>query len=111
MDGNERVEVQENMDNCRGAIPAWIMPLYRVFETIPPAPECFDVVIIDEAGQTGPEGLILQYLAKQIIVVGDSEQISPEAIGVPEDAIDALVKRYLEDIPFKHFYTPTMSLF
>ncbi len=55
---------QEAMDNCRGAIPAWIMPLYRVFETIPPAPECFDVVIIDEASQTGPEGLVLQYLAK-----------------------------------------------
>jgi tetratricopeptide (TPR) repeat protein/very-short-patch-repair endonuclease len=104
-------QAQECMDNCRGAIPAWIMPLYRVFETIPPDPECFDVVIIDEASQTGPEGLILQYLAKQIIVVGDSEQISPEAIGVPEDEIDALVKRHLEDIPFKRFYTPTTSLF
>ena len=30
-------QAQECMDNCRDAIPAWIMPLYRVFETIPPA--------------------------------------------------------------------------
>ncbi len=104
-------EAQQCMDNCRGAIPAWIMPLYRVFETIPPTPECFDVVIIDEASQTGPEGLVLQYLAKQIIIVGDAQQISPDAIGVPEDEIDALIKRYLDDIPFKGFYTPTTSLF
>jgi very-short-patch-repair endonuclease len=87
------------------------MPLYRVFETIPPTPECFDVVIIDEASQTGPEGLVLQYLAKQIIIVGDAQQISPDAIGVPEDEIDALIKRYLEGIPFKGFYNPAMSLF
>ncbi|WP_322354595.1 AAA domain-containing protein [Dehalococcoides sp.] len=104
-------QAQECMDNCRGAIPAWIMPLYRVFETIPPAPECFDVVIIDEASQTGPEGLILQYLAKQIIIVGDAQQISPDAIGVQQEEIDTLVKRHLEGIPFKGFYHPETSLF
>ena len=104
-------QAQEAMDNCRGAIPAWIMPLYRVFETIPPAPECFDVVIIDEASQTGPEGLILQYLAKQCIIVGDDQQISPDAIGVPEDEITALVKKYLDDIPFKDNYHPLTSIF
>ncbi len=104
-------QAQECMDNCRGAIPAWIMPLYRVFETIPPAPECFDVVIIDEASQTGPEGLILQYLAKQVIIVGDAQQISPDAIGVQQEEIDTLVKRHLEGIPFKGFYHPETSLF
>ena len=104
-------QAQEAMDKCRGAIPAWIMPLYRVFETIPPAPECFDVVIIDEASQTGPEGLVLQYLAKQCIIVGDAQQISPDAIGVPEDEIEALVKRHLDGIPFKTFYTPQTSVF
>ena len=104
-------QAQECMDNCRGAIPAWIMPLYRVFETIPPAPECFDVVIIDEASQTGPEGLVLQYLAKQIIIVGDAQQISPDAIGVPQEEIETLVKRYLDGIPFNGFYHPETSLF
>lgn len=104
-------EAQECMDNCKSAIPAWIMPLYRVFDTIIPAPECFDVIIIDEASQTGPEGLILNYLAKQVIIVGDSEQISPNAVGIPEDNIDSLVKRYLGEIPFKNFYHPETSVF
>ncbi len=104
-------QAQECMDNCKSAIPAWIMPLYRVFETINAESEAFDVVIIDEASQTGPEGLVIQYLGKQCIVVGDSEQIAPEAIGVPEEAVDTLVNRYLEDIPFKRFYHPGTSLF
>jgi very-short-patch-repair endonuclease len=106
-----RRQAQHYMDECKGAIPAWIMPLYRVFETVNPAPETFDVIIIDEASQTGPEGLVIQYLAKQCIVVGDSEQISPEAIGIPLDEVDLLIKRHLGDIPFKDLYGPENSLF
>lgn len=104
-------QAQECMDNCKGAIPAWIMPLYRVFETIAPEPECFDVVIIDEASQTGPGGLIVTYLAKQCIVVGDAQQISPDSVGQPEAENDHLVKRYMDGMPFKDFYHPETSLF
>jgi len=106
-----RKQAQEYMDNCKDAIPAWIMPLYRVFETIRPEPEAFDVVIIDEASQTGPEGLMLGYLGKQCIVVGDSDQIAPEAVGIDQSAVDTLVKRYLEGIPFMGLYNPQTSLF
>lgn len=42
------------------------MPLYRVFESVKPAPGIFDVVIVDEASQCGPDSLILFYLAKKI---------------------------------------------
>jgi len=106
-----RKQAQEYMDNCKGAIPAWIMPLYRVFETVNPEPEAFDVVIIDEASQTGPEGLVIQYLAKQCIVVGDADQISPEAVGINQSEVDTLIDRYLEDVPFKYLYGPEISLF
>jgi very-short-patch-repair endonuclease len=102
---------QKYMDECKEAIPAWILPLYRVFETINPEPETFDVVVIDEASQTGPEGLVIQYLGKQCIVVGDSEQIAPEAVGTDRSAVDTMVKRYLEGIPFKDLYDPETSLF
>lgn len=107
----DRKQAQQFMDECKGAIPAYIMPLYRVFETISPAPEIFDVVIVDEASQTGPEGLVIQYLAKQCIVVGDSEQISPEAVGIPQSTVDALIARHLADIPFRNLYDPQTSLF
>ena len=106
-----RKQAKEYMDNCKGAIPAWIMPLYRVFETVSPDPEAFDAVIIDEASQTGPEGLVIEYLGKQCIIVGDSEQIAPEAVGIDQSAVDTLVKRYLNEIPFKGLYNPQTSLF
>ena len=106
-----RRQAQQYMDECKGAIPAWVMPLYRVFETVKPEPEAFDIIIIDEASQTGPEGLVIQYLAKQCIVVGDDEQISPEAVGIDLSEVNILVKKYLTDIPFNNRYDPQTSLF
>ena len=106
-----RREAQKYMDECKSAIPAWIMPLYRVFETVKPEPHAFDVIIVDEASQTGPEGLVIEYLGKQCIVVGDEKQISPDAVGFPREVVNSLIKRYLHDIPFSNLYDPQSSLF
>lgn len=97
-----RREAREHLEGCRGAIPAWIMPLYRVAESLKPAPNIYDVVIIDEASQAGPEALFLQYIAKKIVVVGDDMQISPDSIGVPREDVDRLRDRYLKDLPLSH---------
>lgn len=106
-----RRQAQQYMDECKGAIPAWVMPLYRVFETVKPEPETFDAIIVDEASQTGPEGLVILYLAKQCIVVGDDEQIAPEAVGIDLSEVNMLIKKYLKDIPFNNRYDPQASLF
>ena len=106
-----RRQAQQYMDECKEAIPAWIMPLYRVFETVNPEPGAFDVIIIDEASQTGPEGLVIQYLAKQCIVVGDDKQISPEAEFIEQGAVNSLIAKYLKDIPFDNRYDIQTSLF
>jgi len=94
-----RREARDHLNKCRSAIPAWIMPLYRVADTIPPQRDMFDVVIIDEASQSGPDALILQYYAKKIIVVGDDRQISPEYVGIKKENVDLLRREYLKDIP------------
>ena len=93
-----RKEARYHLDYCRGAIPAWVMPIYRVAETTKPAPNLFDVAIIDEASQSGPEALFLQYIARKIVVVGDDQQISPESVGVDRSAVDALKQRYIRDL-------------
>jgi very-short-patch-repair endonuclease len=90
-------DAQYHMTYCRDAIPAWIMPLYRIFETFEIKPNLFDVVIIDEASQSGPEAVILQYIAKKLIVVGDDKQISPEYVGIKREEIQFLRKQYLYD--------------
>ena len=92
-----RKNARKYMSRCKDVIPAWIMPLYRVVENIKPDSQPFDVVIIDEASQTGAEGLLLNYLANKIVVVGDNEQISPETIGVEDTDIEILKKKYLHD--------------
>lgn len=88
-------EAEELLAPCRGSIPAWILPLYRLYEQIDPEPEMFDVIIVDEASQCPIESLILLYLGKKIIVVGDDEQISPTRIGVPDDEFKEMLRKHL----------------
>jgi very-short-patch-repair endonuclease len=94
-----REEARHHMQECRVAIPAWIMPIYRVAESFMPGKDAFDVVIVDEASQSGPEALFLQYLAKQIIVVGDDKQISPDNVGLNKQDVDLLRERNIKDLP------------
>jgi very-short-patch-repair endonuclease len=96
-----RREAREHLEHCRPAIPAWVMPVYRVAETIQPQPGMFDVVIIDEASQSGPEALFLLYIAKKIVVVGDDQQISPEDVGIDRGAVNSLRDRFISDLPHK----------
>jgi very-short-patch-repair endonuclease len=95
-----RQDAQKSLNECKGAVPSWIMPLHRVYETVEASPGCFDVIIVDEASQCGYEALPLLYLAKKIIVVGDEKQISPEAVCIDRSHVFNLMKTHLAD--FKH---------
>ena len=95
-----RKTAKKRMEECKTAVPAWIMPLYRVVENINPSAKPFDIVIIDEASQTGPDGFLINYLAKKIIVVGDKEQISPENPGISEEKVKDLNDKWLSGIKF-----------
>ena len=106
-----RRDAQRHLSECRGAVPAWVMPLHRVWDTVDPAPGMFDVVIVDEASQCGPEALPLFYLGKKVLIVGDDKQISPDAVGLPRDAVHRLMDEYLPDFTFKDSFDVESSLF
>ena len=106
-----RREARQYMDQCREAIPVWIMPRYLVAEMIDPAPGRYDVVIVDEASQLGVESLFLFYIAKKMVVVGDDQQISPYGIGIADEAIAGLQHHYLEGIPHHHALSAQSSLY
>ena len=106
-----RKAAREHMEQCRSAIPAWIMPIYRVAETIRPGQESFDVVIVDEASQSGPEAIFLQYLAKKIVVVGDDKQISPDFVGTMRTDVELLRQRHILDIPLSDSFGLDTSFF
>jgi superfamily I DNA and/or RNA helicase/very-short-patch-repair endonuclease len=102
---------QKYLNESKDVVPAWVMPLHKVYENIQSAPGLFDVIIIDEASQCGPEALPLYFLGKKIIVVGDNQQISPDAIFVDQDVIDKVIRNNIDDFRFKSCFTPDYSLF
>ncbi|MFH1010472.1 MAG: AAA domain-containing protein [bacterium] len=106
-----RREAQTHLNQCREAVPAWVMPLHRIWDTVDPAPGMFDVIIIDEASQCGFEALPLFYMGKRILIVGDDKQISPDAVGLPRDAMLRLMKEFLHDFRFQSSFDVESSLF
>jgi very-short-patch-repair endonuclease len=106
-----RAAAREHMEECRSAIPAWILPVYRVAETVRATRDLFDVAIIDEASQSGVEALFLHYLARQVVVVGDDKQISPEFVGINREGVDALRQKHIRDLPHNDSYGVENSFF
>ncbi|HYZ99156.1 MAG TPA: AAA domain-containing protein [Acidimicrobiales bacterium] len=102
------------MIEARDAVPAWIMPLRDVVDTVPPDQNSFDVVIIDEASQASIESLFLLWLAPRVIVVGDERQCAPSQVirGELQPIFDRL-DDYLADVPdyLKLAFTPKSNLF
>lgn len=89
-------EAKEKILDCQKAVPAWIMPINKVIDTLNPALNKFDIVIIDEASQSDITSLILLYMGKKIIIVGDDKQVSPSSIGFETEKINLLQERYIK---------------
>lgn len=79
------------------AIPCWIMPHYRISESLPPEFGCFDLVIIDEASQSDLSALPAILRANKLLVVGDDKQVSPEGVGLEEEKINNLMTQFLSN--------------
>lgn len=106
-----RETARQKLEECRKAIPAWVMPLYQVVQTTRPQVGLFDIVIVDEASQSGPEGLLLNYIGEKIIVVGDNKQITPLHIGINRDHVEYLRRMHIKDIPHSEALDIDSSLF
>jgi very-short-patch-repair endonuclease len=94
-----RIRARELMPKCQDIVPAWIMPLFKVYEQHSAGTSMpYDVVILDEASQASPWALAVFFLARKVLIVGDEYQTAPEIIGIKdEDAADRSA-RYLKDV-------------
>lgn len=106
-----RMEARKLMPICQSAVPVWIMPLSRVVENFNPRTNRFDVVIIDEASQADVLALAALYMGKQVIVVGDNEQVSPSAVGQKQEETDKLIDEHLVGIPNAKLYDGLFSIY
>ncbi|HSL69947.1 MAG TPA: AAA domain-containing protein [Longimicrobiales bacterium] len=105
-----QMEARRLLAEAKDAVPVWIMPLSRVAESFDPTSR-FDVVIIDEASQSDVTGLLAWYLGRQVVVVGDHEQVSPMGVGQQIATITALTVQHLQEIPNKHLYDGATSIY
>lgn len=109
-----RASARGAMQAAQGAVPAWVMPLQQVLASIPPEPNSFDVVIVDEASQADITSLFLLWLAPRVIVVGDDKQCAPSEVasGAFDPIFDKL-DAYLPDVePYlRNSFTPRSSMF
>ncbi|PSR26918.1 MAG: hypothetical protein C7B43_12855 [Sulfobacillus benefaciens] len=106
-----RAEARKLMPVCQSAVPVWIMPMSRVVENFVPGQNQFDVVVIDEASQADVMALTALYFGQQVLVVGDDEQVSPDAVGQRLDETQRLIDTYLVDVPNASLYDGKSSIY
>ncbi len=104
---------REKLATARRAVPVWIMPLSRVYESFDPRDQRFDVVIIDEASQSDVTALAALYMGNEHVVVGDQEQVTPDAIGQRVDSVERMIATELQShgIPNSHLYDGQTSVY
>ncbi len=104
-------QARQLLTSARRAVPVWIMPLSRVYESFDPRETRFDVVIIDEASQSDVTSLAALYFGREHIVVGDEEQVTPDAVGQRLDHVQRLIDTNLQGIPNSHLYDGQTSIY
>ena len=106
-----RKSARDAMVRAYQAVPCWVLPQWRVSETIPPDVGLFDLVVIDEASQSDIWALPALLRGKKVLVVGDHKQVSPSAVGIAEEKIKELVSRFLTNQPHGSEMTPDKSIY
>lgn len=106
-----RKTARDAMLRAYQAVPCWVLPEWRVSETIPPEVGLFDLVVIDEASQSDIWALPALLRGQKVLVVGDHKQVSPTAVGTAEEKIKELIHRFLGNQPFGSEMTPDKSIY
>lgn len=104
-------EARKLMKQSAEAVPVWVMPISIVAENFDPRTTRFDVVIIDEASQADLNALIPLYLGKQVIIVGDHEQVTPLGVGQGQVLLNNLRQQCLREIPNSHLFDSKFSIY
>ncbi|SLM32104.1 putative DNA helicase [Desulfamplus magnetovallimortis] len=106
-----RRDAYRAMQDCYSGVPCWIMPTWRVSESLPSDFGSFDLVIIDEASQSDITALPAILRAKKLLIVGDDKQVSPTAAFLAEEKILQLKHNFLREQPFAELLLPGISVY
>lgn len=104
-------ESRNLIKEAKNAVPVWIMPISKISENFDLATSRFDVLILDEASQSDITSLIAFAIAKKVIVVGDNEQVTPDAVGMDMTRVQNLIEEFLTGIPNAVLYDGKTSIY
>jgi very-short-patch-repair endonuclease len=105
-----RKEAQGLARECAPAVPCWIMPIHKVSETQPSQLGLFDLVIVDEASQCGPEAIMSLMRARKALIVGDDKQVTPTSF-LSEEIYRTLKAKYLNETSYQSALAPGSSFY
>ena len=106
-----RRDARAAMETSYAAVPCWIMPSWRISESLPATLGSFDLVIFDEASQSDISALPALLRARRVLIVGDDKQVSPTAAFIEEQRLRSLRMHYLNGQPFGALLLPGNSLY
>ncbi|MCW8209229.1 DUF559 domain-containing protein [Verminephrobacter aporrectodeae subsp. tuberculatae] len=106
-----RRNAQAAMQRAHAAVPCWILPQWRVSETMPATLGLFDLVIVDEASQSDIWAFPALLRGRKLLVVGDHKQVSPSVVGMTEKGFVDLGARCLKSQPHGSNMTPDKSIY
>lgn len=107
-----RKQAMEQLSIAKDAIPCWIMPINKIYNTIDPAGMKFDLIIVDEASQADINALPILALGEKVIVVGDDKQVSPSGIvKIKDEEIHSLQNNYLSSLSNRVLFDFKTSLY
>ncbi|WP_260405831.1 histone-like nucleoid-structuring protein Lsr2 [Microbacterium sp. G2-8] len=107
-----RAAARDALPAAMGAVPVWIMPIYRVLENFDPRrSELFDVVVVDESSQCDLLTLGVLALGKKAVIVGDDKQTTPNLVGIDTSRIAALQDQHLRSVQEAKLLTVDESLY
>lgn len=93
------------------AAPVWVMPEHKVAEQLPAVLADFDLVILDEASQSDITAISALARGKKHLIIGDEQQVSPSAVGIPQNKMDVLRAEYLSHLPNRDVIDENTSIF
>jgi hypothetical protein len=102
---------RQAMEQCYAAVPCWIMPTWRVSESLPAEIGSFDLVIVDEASQSDVAALPALMRGKKLLIVGDDKQVSPTGAFLSARALLQLQHTFLKSQPFAQLLLPGSSIY
>ncbi len=105
-----RRRARQALEKCQPAIPCWVMPWNKVNEMLPPTLGAFDLVVVDEASQSGMTELLSLLRGKKALVIGDDKQVSPTQFQ-QQARLQGLFNMHLGGLPNRNRLSPDNSLF